>query len=639
MTHEPLPPLGATVRDGLTTFRVWATATRTSVAARLLLPGGVRLLNLARDPAAPGLWSLSTHDAPHGTRYTFRLDGGPDYPDPCSRWQPDGVHGPSAVVDPAAFRWRDGNWPGIVMRGAVIYELHTGAFTPAGTFDAAIDRLDGLRDLGVTAIEIMPAAEFPGTRNWGYDGVDLYAPSHVYGGPNGLRRLVDAAHARGLSVLLDVVYNHLGPDGNYLRAFSPAYFTDRWRTPWGDALNFDGPSSGPVREYVLQNAEQWVRDYHIDGLRLDATHAIYDASRPHLLQALQQRARAAAGGRTVVIIAENDANDVRLIALVRDGGDGLDGVWADDFHHAVHTALTGEREGYYEDYDGNAAAVARALREGFIYQGQPSRHSGQPRGTRIHGEPAERFVFCLQNHDQIGNRALGERLSALVSPGAVRAATALLLLAPETPLLFMGEEFAASSPFLYFADHEPDLGRLVTEGRRAEFGAFAAFKDAALRERIPDPQAEATFQRSKLDWAEAERHGGMLRLHRHLLALRRHDAVFRDAGRLETEAAPCGPRAVAMLRRTGDVFRLLLANLGEETVLDLAAPFLAALRDTRLRLLLRTDDAAYRLPGEPAPTGGEMAAPDTLDGLWLPARTAFVFVNGRVEPARTPGWQ
>jgi maltooligosyltrehalose trehalohydrolase len=618
----PLPPLGATVSGAATTFRIWATKPR---RIELSLPDEGRVLAMQPDASYAGLWSLTVPGVAAGTRYGYLLDGEGPFPDPCSRAQPDGVHGPSAVVEAAAFVWTDEDWSGLTMDGLVPYELHVGAFTIAGTFDAAIEKLDDLVQLGVSAIEIMPVADFPGARNWGYDGVALYAASRAYGGVAGLQRLVDASHARGLGVILDVVYNHLGPDGNYLRLFSPEYFTDRHQTPWGDALNYDGPGSRAVREYVLQNAAWWVRDCHIDGLRLDATHAIADTSSPHLLTEIAARARAAGRGRGVVVIAEDERNQVRLIRPVTAGGDGLDGVWADDFHHAVHTALTGEHEGYYAGYDGSPGAIATAVREGFIYQGQPSPRTGERRGTRVTDEPVEAFVFCLQNHDQVGNRALGERLDAIAPPNAMRAAAALLLFAPETPLLFMGQEFAASSPFLYFTDHNPELGKLVTEGRRNEFSAFSHFQDPALRERIPDPQAEETFLRSKLDWSETETHAGMLRLYRALLALRRHDPVLLHSSRRDTEAAACGPRAVAVLRRTAEGMRLLLCNLGDACALELPE-FLNTWSEKPLQLVLTTADAAFRLPGEAAPSPEpheEMA----LRGLRLPARTALLLAH------------
>jgi len=623
VTSTAFPALGATPAGELTTFRVWAPVA-TSVDVALYGPNGTRFVAMQPDAAEPGLYAASASDAPAGTLYRYRLNGGDSFPDPCSRSQPEGVHGPSAIVDAAAFRWSDHGWSGLTAKGLTIYELHTGAFTAAGTFDAAIERLGYLHDLGIAAIELQPVADFPGRWNWGYDGVALYAPSRAYGGPAGLRRLVDAAHAHGLGVLLDVVYNHLGPDGNYLRLYSPDYFTDRYQTPWGDAINYDGEHSRAVREYVLQNAEHWLREYHIDGLRLDATHAIYDQSEQHLLAALSVRCRAAAGARQVVLIAENDANDVRLVTPLANGGYGLDAVWADDFHHAVHTALTGEHEGYYEDYDGDTDLIARAVQQGFLYQGQPSRHLGRRRGTHVTTEPAEAFVFCLQNHDQVGNRARGERLQQLVTPDLFRVATALLLVAPETPLLFMGQEFAYSTPFLFFTDFDAELGRLVTEGRRAEFRGFSAFRDEALRERIPDPQEAATFLRSQLDWTERERNAGMVRLYRDLLRLRRTDAVLSRTGRRETEAAAAGDRVAVVLRRGEAGSRLLLANLGDATQLDVMQPLLRDLPTGPWQLTLSTAATTYRLPGEHAGAAELAGDIPALNRLHLPAQTAIL---------------
>jgi maltooligosyltrehalose trehalohydrolase len=556
------PALGATVAPGEgVRFRVWAPAAR-RVEVEVETPDGPvyhALATVEEDGEFGGL----VPGIGAGVRYRFRLDGGGSYPDPCSRSQPEGPHGPSEVVDPDAFAWTDDDWPGLGMPGLVIYECHVGAATPEGTFDALIGRLPHLRALGVTAVELMPVAEFPGERGWGYDGVDLFAPHHAYGGPEGLRRLVDAAHAEGLGVLLDVVYNHLGPDGNYLRAFSPDYFTDEFATPWGDALNYGGRNSHRVRELVLTNAWRWVREFHVDGLRLDAVHEIHDRSAWHILADLAARARVAAHPRGAVIIAEDERNDVRLIDPPDAEGYRLDGVWADDFHHAVRVHLTGEREGYYAGFTGSTEEIARAVQDGFLYQGQAPPGGGEPRGTRVTDQPAHAFVFCIQNHDQVGNRALGERLNALVSPNAYRAASALLLLAPETPLLFMGQEFAATAPFLYFTDHHPELGRAVTEGRRAEFAGFSAFSNPRARDQIPDPQAEETFLRSKLDWGERERHATVLALYTDLLALRRDDPVLAAQDRLRMRATAPSEQVVAMHRWTEAGHRLVVANLGE----------------------------------------------------------------------------
>ena len=471
-------------------------------------------------------WRLDVEDAGPGTRYAFSLDGGPARPDPRSRSQPEGVSSWSEVVDPTAFAWTDHAWRGLPLPGGVLYELHVGTFTSDGTFDAAIERLPPLVELGVDAVELLPVAEFPGQRGWGYDGVDLWAPHHAYGGPHGLDRFVDACHAHGLGVLMDVVYNHLGPLGNHLAEFGP-YFTDRHHTPWGDAVNFDAPGADEVRRFVIDNALHWLRDHHCDGLRLDAVHAILDETPLHLLEQLADEvdAHAAHLGRHLVVIAENDTNDPRLVRHPQAGGYGLHAAWADDWHHALHVALTGESEGYYQDFtDGDA--LPKALRQAWVHDGTWSASRGRQHGRSPAGLHPSSFVVCAQNHDQIGNRAQGDRLSHLVSDGRLHVAAALLLTTPFTPMLFQGEEWAATSPFQYFTDHpDPTLGDAVREGRRAEFAAFGWDP-----EEVPDPQDPATFARSRLRWEELDeqRHRQLLDWHRHLIALRRREPALTD---------------------------------------------------------------------------------------------------------------
>jgi maltooligosyltrehalose trehalohydrolase len=554
--------LGANVVPGGVQFAVWAPDAE---QVDLDLPSASSRVRLER--GADGVWQVVVPRLAAGARYAYRLNGQGPYPDPYSRSQPDGVHGPSAVVDPAAFAWHDADWPGLTSRGLVIYQCHVGTATPEGTFDSLIGQLPRLTALGVNAVEPLPVAEFPGTRNWGYDGVDLFAPTRNYGGPAALKRFVDAAHQHGLGVLLDVVYNHLGPDGNYLRQFCVDYFTDRYHTPWGDAINYDGPRSGWVRKLVIDNACYWVNEFHADGLRLDATHAIHDTSPRHILQELTEAVRGSRP-RPSVLIAESSENDVRYLLPADRGGFGLDGVWADDFHHTMRRYLVGDSEGYYADYDGTLAEVARCIEQGWLYEGQRSRHTGQPRGTSARERPAEQFVYVLQNHDQVGNRAFGERLNHEIDLARFRVATAVLLFLPFTPMLFMGQEFAASTPFQYFTDHTPELGKLVTEGRRREFQAFSAFVDAAVRQRIPDPQAESTFLNSKLKLDEAERSPGreMVELYRALLRLRRQDPVLsdQDRGRMSTTVVGSD---VLMVRRWRDTDqRVLLANFGLEPI-------------------------------------------------------------------------
>jgi malto-oligosyltrehalose trehalohydrolase len=449
-------------------------------------------------------------------------------PDPASRYQPEDVHGPSEVIDPAAWSWNDAGWQGRTWNEAVIYELHVGTFTPRGTFRSAIEKLGHLVSLGVTAIEIMPVADFPGGRNWGYDGVLLYAPDSSYGRPEDLKALVEAAHALGLMVFLDVVYNHFGPDGNYLPVYAPQFFTNRHKTPWGPAVNFDGEGSRAVRDFVVHNAIYWLRQFHIDGLRLDAVHAIFDDSPKHILAEVAERARAAVPERQFHLLLENEENETRW--LERDGSmrpGFYTAQWNDDVHHALHTAVTGEDKGYYLEYRGDAVKLGRALAEGFAFQGETMRYRGRPRGQPSNQLPPSAFIAFLQNHDQIGNRAFGDRISAAASVKALRAAAAVYLLLPQIPMLFMGEEWSASSPFPFFCDFGPDLAEAVRKGRREEFARFPEFQDPAQRERIPDPQADETFESGKLVWAEIEEpeHLACLRWYRQILSRRRESIV------------------------------------------------------------------------------------------------------------------
>jgi maltooligosyltrehalose trehalohydrolase len=530
-----------------------------------------------------GCFSAWVPDVAAGARYRFRLDGNGEYPDPASRFQPEGVHGPSMLVDPAAFVWTDDGWNGVSRDHLAIYELHVGTFTPEGTFAGVESRLDYLASLGITAIELMPVAETAGSRNWGYDGVDLFAPSHRYGTPDDLRRLVNAAHRHGLAVILDVVYNHVGPDGAYLSVFSGRYFTDRHPSPWGAGVNLDGEDGEQVRAFFIENALHWIHEYHVDGLRLDATHALVDDSDRHFLAELAERVRASAI-RPVVLIAEDERN---LATLVEDPpyGYGLDGVWADDFHHHVRRALAGDAEGYFADFTGDAADIATTLRRGWFYTGQPTLRSGERRGSDPSRVDPRRMIICLQNHDQIGNRAFGDRLHHAIDLAAYRAASALLLVAPETPLLFMGQEWAATSPFQFFTDHEPELGAKVTEGRRREFSDFSEFADPAARSRIPDPQALDTFEASRLTWAEmsAPPHAGILRLYRALLALRREMRRSHPAAAFEISAVD--DRTIAVARGA----HLVIVRLGGAAIVALDA---VATGDS-YSIVLTTEDGAF----------------------------------------------
>lgn len=503
----------------MTLLTVWAPHAR---RVELEYGGSRRRMYRQED----GEWRLEVPQLKHGEDYAFHLDGAGPFPDPRSRWQPQGVHGPSRWVDHDRFEWNDRGWQPPPLAAAVIAEIHVGTFTDKGSFAGVIDRLDHLVDLGVTHVELMPVQEFPGERGWGYDGVNLFAPHHAYGGPEALKRLVDACHARGLAVLLDVVYNHLGPEGNHLGRFGP-YFTDAYRTPWGAAVNFDQAHSDAVRRFFLDNALMWLRDYRFDGLRIDAVHAIFDTSAIHFLEELSAETRRleAETGRHRVLIAESDLNDPRLIRPVEAGGYGLNAQWNDDFHHALHGLLTGERDGYYADF-GTIEHLERVLTLGYAYDGVRSVYRGRRQGRPATGLPGRRFVGCLQNHDQVGNRAAGERSSHLLSPGLLKVGAALVLTAPFVPLLFQGEEWGAKTPFLYFTNHpDPELGEAVRKGRREEFAAFGW-----APERIPDPQDRETFERSRLDWTELERaeHAALLAWHRELIALRRSHPAFAD---------------------------------------------------------------------------------------------------------------
>lgn len=504
-----------------------------------VIDNGSRVLPM--EPTLDGyFYALDTRGGA-GDRYKFRLDGdeAKTFPDPASRFQPEGVHGPSMVVDHHRYVWRNEETrPKLALDDLSVYELHVGTFTDEGTFCAAIQKLDQLVELGVTAIEIMPIADFPGRWNWGYDGVMLYAPSRAYGEPDDLRALVDAAHGHGLSVILDVVYNHLGPDGNYFGAYAAEYFNPAHKTPWGDALNFDGEQNGPVRTFFKGNIVHWMEDYHIDGFRLDAVHAIMDESDRHILTEIA----AAVHERGGFVVAEDERNEANLATPAGDGGVGLDGLWADDFHHSVRVALTGEQESYLKNFTGSADELRDTLEHGWHYRGQPSPGDAKPRGTPCAQLPPFAFVHCISNHDQVGNRAFGERLTTACDPAAYRAASALLCLSPYTPLIFQGQEWGASTQFLYFTDHNEELGRLVTEGRRKEFKGFSAFGDEASIKRIPDPQAERTFLMSKLDWSETKDasgpHAKLLALYREALRLRRDEPAIRNRQRDRWKIAP-----------------------------------------------------------------------------------------------------
>jgi maltooligosyltrehalose trehalohydrolase len=607
---------GANLGDDQTVrFDVWAPrAERIAVRLAGVRGGADHPLERQDDGSFRG----AVKAAQIGSDYFYVIDGERERPDPVSRHQPFGVHGPSRVVDPHGFRWSDAGWRGVEMRDLVIYELHVGTFSEAGTFDAMIERLTALRDLGITAIELMPVAECPGGRNWGYDGTHPYAPQSTYGGPEGLRRLVDRAHGVGLGVILDVVYNHLGPEGNYLAEFGP-YFTDRYRTPWGQAVNFDGPESDEVRRYFVDNALYWVTEYHLDGLRLDAVHSIFDFSAVHILAEIASSVHALgdALGRCTLVIAESDLNDPRIVRAPAQGGFGLDGQWSDDFHHAIHAALTCERRGYYADF-GSVGAIAEALRERFVLRGGHSRFRRRRHGAPAADVPAERFVVFTQNHDQIGNRARGDRLATLISFDAQKLSAALLVLSPYTPLVFMGQEYGETRPFLYFVSHgDPDLVEAVRAGRRGEFASFG------WQDEVPDPQAVETFERSRIDWSSAGSpgHAELRRLHRDLFVLRRDECLLWGVEASVTG----GASGWIALRYGGSQGRALLAvfnvsSLQQTTVLEEGGP------EAIWQRVLATNEEHYG--GSGGGTADSVRAHDGLLALPVPGQTAIVYRRG-----------
>jgi len=576
--------------DESVVWRVWAPLSRT--VSLVAFPGDVRR-ETAMDPEGDGYFTCRHSKVAEGLRYTLKLVDGRQYPDPASRWQPDGVHGPSAVFSPAYCRWSDASWRGVARDELAIYELHVGTFTPEGTFAAITARLPQLLSLGVTAVELMPVAQFAGERNWGYDGVYPYAVQNSYGGPRALQRLINAAHEVGLAVILDVVYNHFGPEGNYSGNYGP-YCTDRYRTPWGMAVNYDGPESDAVRQFVIDNALMWVRDFHADGLRIDAVQAIYDLGPRHILAEIQAAVQAEAerSGRLVHVIAESNQNDVRLIRPPARGGFGLDGVWSDDFHHSVHALLSGERRGYYVDF-GEPAHLAKALNDVFVYDGCYSRFHRRRHGTRAGAADRSRFVVCVQNHDQVGNRARGDRLTTLLSPGGRRLACGLLLLSPCVPLLFMGEEYGETRPFPFFCSFDdPVVVEAVRRGRREEFVAAALPPDRPL----PDPQDPECFLAATLEWAwpEDSPQAGLRRLYQDLLAARRRWPSLRDrrrtAARLLRAPDPAnrgGEPALLLIQRGGDDGLRAVANLTQQSVPRVSVKLAAG------EILLSTEDARY----------------------------------------------
>jgi len=621
-TKERTLPGGAELASTGVHFRVWAPDRK---EVTVVATSGGRKIAVGLKPETGGYWSATAAGLRAGDRYGFRLDSDSrTYPDPFSRFQPDGPHGPSEVVDPAAFAWTDGGWKGIALPGQVLYELHVGTFSPAGTWKGAAEHLDKLADLGVTCIEVMPVAEFPGEFGWGYDGVSLFAPSHLYGTPDDFRRFVDRAHGLGLGVILDVVYNHLGPDGNYLPAFSSHYFSDRHKTDWGEAINYDGPQSEAVREFFVSNATYWIREFHLDGLRLDATQNIYDSSPLHVVAELSRDARRAAGGKSLLLIAENEEQRSLLLRPIEEEGHGLDAVWNDDFHHTAIVALTGQSEAYYSDYRGTPQELISAIKRGYLYQGQTSAWQKKRRGTSALKTPPRRFISFLENHDQVANSARGSRRHQLGHPGQYRALTALLLLAPTTPLLFQGQEFAAQAPFLYFADHHSELAPLVAEGRRKFLSQFPSLTSPETQQGIPDPADRETFERCRLDWSERERNAEMVSLHRDLLTLRREDPVL--SGGASVDGAVLGDNAFLIRFFAPDgLDRLFLMNLGQDLTLAPAPEPLLAEPDGAVWETLWSSDAPHY--------GGPGIPPLEQQGGWSLAKHSAVLLAARSKEA------
>ena len=608
-------PIGAElVGENQTHFRVWAPKAQ---EVDVVFETNAKSKSFTLTPERGGYFS-GTAKTGAGTRYRFRVNRANDaYPDPASRFQPDGPHGTSCIVDPTEFRWTDSEWSGLKLEGQVFYEMHVGTFTKEGTWRAAAEQLPELARIGITVIEMMPVAEFPGGFGWGYDGVNLFAPSHLYGTPDDLRAFIDRSHSLGLGVVLDVVYNHFGPDGNYLGVFSDDYLRRGKGHEWGDAINFGGPNSASVREFFITNGRYWIEEFHFDGFRFDATHAIHDESEEYILRAVGRVAREAAGSRSIVLVAENDLQESRVIRSQNEGGDGLDGMWNDDFHHSAIVALTGQKAGYFSDYSGKPQEFISAAKYGFLYQGQAFSWRKALRGTPTFGIPAEVFVCFVENHDQIANTGVGDRPRFRTSPGRYRAITALLLLGPWSPLLFQGEEFGASSPFLFFADVGDEAVRQVIRRGRAELLApFLSLREEETLTRLPAPDDPQTFSGCKLDFSERETNRELYDLHIDLLKLRREDSRFRLQSSGGIDGAVLGPASFVLRyfsERNDD--RLLLVNLEERLVLHPASePLLAPPRGCKWEIFWTSDSQRYG--------GAGKVAAVTVEQWSLPAESA-----------------
>ncbi len=604
-------PIGAElIGCNQTHFRVWAPKAR---QVDLVLEHGADAKpKFCPLTAEPGGYFSGASNVGAGTRYQFRLNGGGNfYPDPASRFQPDGPHGPSCIVDSTRFPWSDTDWPGLKLKGQIIYEMHIGTFTEAGTWRAAAEQLSELARIGITVIEMMPVAEFPGKFGWGYDGVDLFAPSHLYGTPDDLRTFIDRAHSLGLGVILDVVYNHFGPDGNYLGVFSDDYLVQGKGHEWGDVINFDGPNSGPVREFFIANGRSWIEEFHFDGFRFDATHAIRDESDEYIIGAVSRAAREAAGTRSIILVAENDLQESKMTRPRNEGGDGLDGMWNDDLHHSAIVALTGHNVGYFGDYTGKPQEFVSAAKYGFLYQGQAFSWQKALRGTPSFNIPAEAFVCFIENHDQIANTGPGDRPRFQTSPGRFRAMTALLLLGPWTPLLFQGEEFGASSPFLYFADvGDASVRDRTRKGRAQLLAPFLSLTEEETLSSLPAPDDLDAFSRCKLDFSERDKNRQLYDLHTDLMKLRREDSRFREQGSSRIDGAVLGSASFVLRyfsEQNDD--RLLLVNFGGRQVLHPAAePLLAPPPNCNWEMLWTSDSQRY---------GGTGALAIASEELWI----------------------
>jgi len=607
-------------------FRVWAPKCQTvsvQLSNEVSFPAP-SLREVALEAEPDGYFSGLLPDAGAGMFYKFKLPTG-SFPDPASRFQPQGPHGASEIVDALHFPWTDGSWRGVRRQGQVVYELHIGTFTAEGNWAAAREQLPELARLGITLIEVMPVADFPGRFGWGYDGVNLFAPTRLYGRPDDFRAFVDRAHSLGLGVILDVVYNHFGPDGNYLNQFSPSFASQRHHSEWGEAINFDSEHSGPVREFFLANAAYWIGEFHLDGLRLDATQQIWDDSPQHILAEISRHARAAAAGRDVFLVAENERQQANLARRFESGGYGLGAIWNDDFHHSALVALTGHNEAYYSDYQGTPQELISAVKHGFLFQGQWFRWQKKCRGTPAWDLAPEQFVNFLENHDQVSNSLHGRRLYQSADPGQIRALTALLLLSPATPMLFQGQEFGATAPFLYFADHEGKLARDVAAGRNQFLRQFPSFASLQSNEPPDPPDAVQTFHKCKLDFSERQKHAPIFALHQDLLRLRREDPVFSrpQAGRLD--GVVLGP-ASWVLRFFGpeNDDRLLLVNLGvDQRLQSLAEPLVAPVEGHGWKIHWSSEDPRY---------GGSGTPPLGEWGNWLlPGHSALVLAPAAEE--------